>query len=421
MKILQINKFHYIEGGTERYYLELSKVLERHGHEIAHFSMQDPRNFKSKWSKYFVSNLSFRNVDYRLGLKIIGRMIYSIEAKKKINELLDSFTPNIVHIHNIYNHISPSILPEIKKRNIPIVQTIHDYHLIAPNKNLFHGEKICEITKKNVYYKAIFHRCIKNSYSASFLTAITMYIHRFSKIYLDNIDHFLTPSKFIKQKLIEYGFNAEKITVIPNFITIDGNIKKESIKIKKNYILYIGRLSSEKGLDFLLEIVRKLPNIHFKIAGTGPQESQLRKKSKKYGLKNIFFLGYQPEWRRKWLIKNSYFSIFPSLWYEGFGLVVLESNVYGKPLIASRIGGISEVIEDKITGLLFEPGNINDCIEKILTMWKNTKLVRELGKNARVRVFQDFNERAHYNRLMQVYQAVMKKYESRSNENSADK
>src|SRR3989344_3962614 len=177
MKILQINKFFYVRGGTSRYFFEVSSLLKSHGHEIAFFSMLDKHNFKSNWSKYFVSNISFDKIKFYQYPQIILRTLYSIEARKKITLLLDNFKPDIAHIHSIYHQISPSILLELKKRNIPIVQTLHDYHLISPNHTLFHNGRICEITKKRNYWKAIFHRCVKQSYSASFLESVEQYLH----------------------------------------------------------------------------------------------------------------------------------------------------------------------------------------------------------------------------------------------------
>jgi len=191
MRILQVNNHHRIVGGTERYYFDLSQLLIKHGHQVAHFSMHHSDNKPSKFNKYFVSHFSFEHAKKRDNLKVFSRTLYCFESKRKINTLLDKFRPDIVHIHNIYNHISPSILPEIKKRNIPIVQTVHDYHLLGPNPSLFHSGEICEIYKQG-FCKPFFHKCVGNSYLASAITSLTLYLHTMFRIYQKSIDLFST-------------------------------------------------------------------------------------------------------------------------------------------------------------------------------------------------------------------------------------
>lgn len=407
MKILQINKFHYVEGGTEKYYLELSKLLERHNNEVAYFSMDDNKNLPSTLSKYFVSNISFREVDLKSGFKFLKRMIYSNEAVRKINKLLDQFHPDIAHIHNIYNHISPSILPEIKKRGIPIVQTVHDYHQLAPNRNLFHDGKICEVTKPDKYYKALLHRCVKGSYLATFANIITLYIHRMFGLYNNNVDYFIAPSMFVKNLLIEYGFNPKKIIYLPNFVDIDDSVTTGNSSNVQKYILYFGRFSVEKGLIFLLKVAKNLPNINFKLVGRGPQEEILRNITKKKRLRNVEFLDHRESKRLNPIISDSYFTILTSIWYENLPNSILESFILGKPVIASNIGGIPEVIENDSTGFLFETGNTEDCISKIKKLWNNPYLVKKMGENARSYVKKRFNPERHHKQLMNIYKKAI--------------
>lgn len=399
MRVLQINKYHHIEGGAERYYLGLSNLLKKKGLEVAHFSMHNPKNEQSNWEKYFVSNISFKSVSPRNGWKILGRMIYSFEAKNKIGKLLDVFRPDIVHIHGIYYHISPSILLEIKKRKIPVVYTLHDYHLLTPNITFFHDGKICEITKKNNFYKAVLHKCVKDSYFASFLAATTLQIHRAFNIYKKNVDYFIAPSLFMKNKTIEYGFDPEQILHLPNFV----ECSKKKTKSKGDYVLFFGKISEQKGLSLFIELARKLPNINFKIAGSGSDESFFKNKVKSYGLKNIFFLGFLPQNKLQRVISGSSFTIAPSLWYENQPYSILESFTFEKPVVASRIGGIPELVEDGKNGILFEPGNVKECSEKVTRLWANPKLVKKMGIYARQKVKRDFNPEEHYNKLLEIY------------------
>lgn len=407
MNILQINKFYHIVGGVDRYFFEISQILKEKDHQIAYFSMNDYRNNKSEWSRYFVNNISFENVEIRNGLKVFGRMIYSIEARKKISELLDKFACDIVHAHDMYHHISPSILHEIKKRDIPVIQTIGDYHLISPNYIMFHQGRICEITKSNNFWKAFFHRCVKDSYLASFAEVVEKYLHYWLGWERNYIDHFIAPSRFMESKLIEYGINKKKVVYLPYFIHYQAY---KSNYNGDNYILYFGRLSPEKGLNYLINAMKVLPQINLKIAGRGNSGYVSKLKAQSAKMQNVEFVGFQEGLRLKRLISCSKFTILSSVWYEVFGLSILESFASGKPVVASNIGGIPETVKDGYNGLLFEPGNTDDCAEKINKLWNNPALCRKMGRNAREYVEKNFGPEEHYERLMEIYRKAIERH-----------
>lgn len=405
MNILQINKFFHVCDGTSRYFFNVSKLLEEKGHRVLFFSMEHPQNLPSIYSKYFVSNISYRENILQNTLKILSRMFYSIEARNQIKRLLDESSTDLVHIHSIYHHISPAIILEIKKRRIPIVMTIEDYHLISPNYLLFHDDRICEITKRRQFYKAILHRCVKNSYIASTAEVVEKYIYSLLGWEKDLIDFFITPSVFMKNKLVEYGFSEEKIIALPHFL--DANDYQPNSGVGE-YLLYFGRLYEEKGLLFLLEVMKSLPEINCVIVGEGPERRKLLNLIKKERLRNIILSKWSSGKELNGLISKSRFTILPSKWYEGFGLTIIESNACGKPVIASRIGGIPEVIKDGITGFLFEPGNVQDCVNKVERLWDDSNLVKKMGQNARSYVEKKFNQEKHYIRLMKIYGKAIK-------------
>ena len=407
MKILQINKFHFINGGTARYYIELSSLLKRYNHTVAFFSMKDRRSYETIWSKYFINNISYEDVSF---VDVVGKflhMIYSLEAKNKISQLLDHFKPDIAHLHSIYHHISPSIILELKKRNIPIVQTIHDYHLISPCRWLFHDGKICEISKPDKYYKTILHQCIKRSFFASAAEAIEKYIHLFLGWERNYIDYFIAPSRFMKNKLVEYGIDKDKIIHLPLFIDYH---KYKAIYAKGEYILYFGRLSYEKGLNYLSKALNLLPKIKLKIVGRGQQEEELRKRNKKLENKNVQLVGFKDGVELKRIIVNSRFSILPSVWYENFPNCILESFVSGKAVVASNIGGIPESIKDGYNGYLFKPGDVENLVEKINKLWNNPSLCRKMERNAREYVEKNFGPQEHYQKLMGIYKKAIEKH-----------
>ena len=276
MKILEINKFHFAKGGADKHFLDVVNLLKSKNHKVAVFSMNHPKNIESQWKKYFVSMVGYTGeYNFWQKLKGVARMFHSFEAKKKINKLLDNFQPDIIHIHNIYHQLSPIILFEIKKRKIPVVMTVHDFKLINPNHNLYHGGKIYDRCKNGKYYQCFLDKCVKNSYAKSFLAMLEMYWHNsLLKTYEKNIDLYIAPSHFVKNILEEWGIAGEKIKIMPHFIanndtTVFQHAVLDKSKSKKeeyedypnNYALHFGRISKNKGVNILLNIFKNFKDI----------------------------------------------------------------------------------------------------------------------------------------------------------------
>ncbi|MFH0973050.1 MAG: glycosyltransferase family 4 protein [Patescibacteria group bacterium] len=437
MKILQINKFFYLNGGADKYFFEVSKLLKNHGHKVIFFSMKNQKNLFSKYEKYFIDYIDFSKAKFSFNaLKNIGRTIYSLEAKRKIEKLIKDANPDIAHIHNIYHQISPSILHVLKKYNIPVVMTLHDYKLICPSYNLTNALNskiiLCEKCKKQKYYNCFLNKCVKNSYFASALNCLEAYIHNFLKIYEKNIDKFIAPSQFMKDKCVEFGINADKIIVLPNFVNKSG-IRNQELRIRnnelgimnhklENYILYFGRLSKEKGIDTLLKAVSQLSIIHpvksckagakqfnrvnyqLRIVGSGDLRLKFEKLAKKLNIKNkIKFFGHLEGEELQKIIREAMFVVVPSIWYENCPLSILESFALGKSVIASKIGGIPELIKHSETGLLFEPGNAKDLANKIECLLNRPDKIIKMGQNALKIVREKFNADEHYKKLIKIY------------------
>jgi len=406
MRILHIQKFFYQHGGGSTLFFKLSRLLKEKGHKIAYFSMHHSQNKKTYWSKYFVSNINYDPNNTDNNLKLFLRSLYSVEARIKIRLMINEFKPDIAHIHDIYHHISPSILLELQARRIPVVQHLSDYHIISPNYNLFHNNQICEISKEKKFYKSIFHKCIKQSYLSTMAEVMEKYFHEYMGWEKKLVDHFIAPSRFMKIKLIEFGMPSKKITILPHFIDYQTYKSKNEIG---NYILFFGRLSEEKGLELLVRVMDKLPNIKLKIVGRGERETKLKNLIKQLKINNVELVGFREGESLKKLIYGCRFTILPSLWYEVFGLSILESFASGKPVIASRIGGIPEVIEDGVNGFLCEPGNKDEFRNRILHLWNKKKLCKTLGRNARQWAIKNYNPGSHYEQLINIYQNIINK------------
>lgn len=391
-------------GGAERYFFDLGNLLESKGHDVACFSTSAKGNQKSIWDKYFIQKLDFNKKSFKNSINKFPKIFYSFEAKQKISLLLDKFKPDIVHLQNIYYYISPSILSEITKREIPIIQTVHDYQLISPSVVMYHDGAICEITKKTKFYKAILHKCVKCSYLATLMSVITLYFQNINNFYEKSINIFITPSVFMKQKLAEHGFDKNKIINLNNFVEISKMSLRKTFKEK--YVLYFGRLCEAKGIFFLLGAAKELSNIKFKIAGNFEDESVKTKvfeiiREKK--IKNVEFLGFKTESELRKTISQSLFVVVPSLWYENQPYSILESFAQGKTIVASDIGGIPEIVKNKKTGLLFSPGDSNDLAGKIRLLWNNPELAGKLGREGLKTVKNKFNPEVHYKEIMTIY------------------
>jgi len=363
MKILQVNQYYYPRGGADKYFLDLSRLLEKTGHEVAIFSMQHPKNEDSIYSKYFVSRVSFNNQTLKDKIKTPGRVLYSLEAKRKFTKLLNNFKPDIIHIHNIYHHISPSILDAAKKKNIPVVMHLHDYKLICPNHMLFTKGKHCQDCQPHKYYQCFKNRCVKDSYLASALATLEMYLHHnILQIYESNVSVFIAPSKFMRDTVISFGQDPKKIEIVYNPHNL-GELTDPENNIEKNYLLYFGRLSKEKGLKNLIEAAADTGQ-KILIAGEGPERIELEEFTANLKAP-VDFIGLKNSDELINIIKEARAVIIPSIWAENMPLSLMEAQSLGKVVIASKMGGMPEVVKDKINGLLFEAGNSKDLADKI--------------------------------------------------------
>lgn len=351
MKILEINKYNYPKGGTDRHFLDMVSLFESRDNKVAVFSMENSQNEFSKWNKYFVSYVGYNKDDSNLIQKIIGvcRMFYSFEAKRKIKKLLDDFKPDVVHIHNIYHQISFSILSEIKKRNIPIIMTVHDYHLISPDKDEF-------LEKVGRHYWKFLFLSQKYSFPKKLLLLLKSYWEDFLG-WKKEIDLFISPSYFVAEKLEKWGIESEKIVCLPHFIPNPSLGENFESQKNSNYAFYFGRISKDKGVPELMETFKGLKNIKLVLAGEIEDDTQI------IPADNITYLGKLNKEEIKKHIKNAKFCVSFSKLPETFGLVALESIALGKPFVGLDAGAYKEVIEQGKTGFICK--DLEEAKEKI--------------------------------------------------------
>ncbi|MBI5373999.1 MAG: glycosyltransferase family 4 protein [Candidatus Schekmanbacteria bacterium] len=406
MKILLCHKYFYERGGAERFLFELIDILKRKKHETIIFSMEDVKNRETQYAKYFVSNLDYQNnsTTYKLKniFKIVGRIIYSKNARNKIESLINDTEPDIAHLNLIYHHISPSILYSLKKHNIPIIINANDCKLVCPNYYLYNPVKgeTCEKCVGGHFYHCLMEKCFKDSRSSSLLATAEMYIHNLLKIYKDNIDVFITPSRFMEEMLIKGGFPEEKIITVNHPFDVKGH---KPCFDPGEYYIYAGRLIKEKGIMTLLEASNRVRNKKLIIAGFESDAAIAAEVKDRRKYPNVEYVGLKFGDELFQLFRNASFSVVPSECYDVFPFAVIESFATGKPVVGARIGGIPELIDDGKNGFLFEAGNADDLADKINILAQNPGMAAEFGRQAREKAETHYSHESYYNKLSLIY------------------
>ncbi len=362
MRILHVNKFFDLQGGAEVYMHRLIREETDRGHDVHAFSTRSEKNLPSRDERYFVTRYHLDRSDGALvDLKKAANYLWNVEAKRSFARMLDEVKPEVVHLHNIYHHLSTSILPEIRKRNIPCVQTLHDYKLAAPNYGMFDHGAPCERSKGGKYYNVILHRCLSPKLLANILAAVEMYFTKSRQAYESTVSLFLCPSRFMKEKMEDWGEPVGKLRYVPN----PGELASEPATLGGGYLLYAGRLSPEKGLRSFLEAAVMIPELPVKIAGRGPEEESLRAFVASKGAHHIEFLGFQSPDVLTRLRRRAEALVLPTLSYENASTVILEALGDGVPCLATRTGGNPELVEDGVNGFLVKPGDVDDWVRAL--------------------------------------------------------
>lgn len=398
MKILMINKFLHPNGGSETYIFKLGDYLKSQGHEVEYFGMEHEGRIVGNRVNSYTSDMDFHNSSILDKLGYPLKTIYSTEAKKKLHLVLNDFKPDIVHLNNFNYQLTPSIIVETKKwsnknnRKMKIIFTAHDYQLICPNHkcNNPNTHLNCEKCLTGNFINCIKGKCIHGSTAKSAIGTIEATFWRMNGVYKD-IDKIICCSEFMKTKMDTNPIFACKTITLHNFVDFNEWHKLE----KKDYVLYFGRFSEEKGVQTLLEACKQLPNIQFIFAGTGPLEETINQ------ISNIKNFGYQTGEDLKKLIFEARFSVCPSEGYDNCPFSVLESLLYGTPVLGANIGGIPELIEPGKTGELFESGNLIDLKQKIVSLYNDRTKLNKYSQNCQDIKFDTVE--TYYNKLMKIY------------------
>ena len=401
--LLSINNYFYPRGGAEVLFLEHNRMFEALGWQVVPFAMRHPNNLPTIWASYFPDEIEFGH-DYGLADSLVRaqRVIYSLQARRKMRELLERVRPRVAHAHNLYHHLSPSILPLLRKRGIPVVMTVHDLKLACPAYTMMAGNLPCERCRGGRIHNVALNRCIKGSLALSSLVMLETMVHRLFRLYEANISRFVVPSRFVLEKLVEWGWRRERLTYIPNFVDLDRFRPDTEIGTR---FVYCGRLQSLKGVATLVRAAAAARQ-PLTLIGNGPDEPHLRKLSQQLG-GDCIFLGHQTKDALVSIIQSARAIVVPSECNENAPLAVLEAYAAGRPVIGSRMAGIPELVREEETGVLFPPGNVpalTEALDRLAGL--SRERLAQWGAAGRRWVDQDFGATTYSNRLLSLYDTL---------------
>lgn len=392
MKILQIHNYYKRSGGEDQVFHSEAELLRSSGHSVIQYTLHNDQ------------------IDYLSKAQLFRKTIWNTTSYLEIEKLIVENKPDVCHFHNTFPLISPSAYYACQRNHVPVIQTLHNYRLICPNALLLRNEKICEdCVDKLLSLPGVLHGCYHQSKVASSVVATMLGIHRLIGTWSRQVDNYIALTDFARQKFVAGGLPAKKIVVKPNFIGSDPGPRINSL-----YALFVGRLSIEKGVVTLLEAGKHLGSLPLKIVGDGPLYGFAKEYVQKNNLKEIELLGSQSPDQVFCLLKQASFLVFPSIWYETFGMTIIEAYACGVPVISSQIGAPAEIVEDRRTGLFFQPGNALDLAEKITWARNNQAIMEEMGHNARLEYEAKYTAEKNLHALEDIYEQAINNHKARS-------
>lgn len=388
MKIVIVHNQYQLPGGEDVVVRQEHQLLERSGHQVV---------------LYQRSNCEINSFVGIKQLALVPKTMWSVDAHKSLAELLNREKPDLVHVHNTFVVISPSIYSACWERGIPVVQTLHNFRLLCPGSNFFRDGIICEECLDHSLLRSVRHGCYRNSRGATAAVVLMLAFHRALDTWR-SVTRFIALTAFAKGKFIAAGFPSERVVVKPNFADPDPGERVAA----GEYAVFLGRLVEDKGPRVLLDAWKKLPaHYPLHIVGDGPQRAALEAQARELQLSGITFRGQLSHAAAIEIIKGARFIIVPSTWYETFGMCIIESFACGTPVLCSRLGAMTEIVEDHVTGLHFNRGDAQDLATKVEWAWNHPVELTKMGRAARRKYETDYTAEKNYSLLMGIYEQAL--------------
>jgi glycosyltransferase involved in cell wall biosynthesis len=399
--LLSINNYYYRRGGSEVVFFEHNRLFENAGWEVVPFSMQNALNEPSPWSAHFVNETEGvgRQSPFVKAARAASA-IYSLEAARRLRGLLALIRPQVAHAHNIYHHLSPSVLVELRRRGVPVVLTLHDLKLVCPAYKMHTQGAICEKCRGGALRNVVRNRCIKNSTAMSALVWLESTVHKALDIYMRNVTRLVVPSRFFLDKFAEWGVDTSRFVHIPNSIDVDA---LDATDEPGDAFVYLGRLVPEKGVATLVRAAAQA-KVRLRIIGTGPEEAALRRLAQELG-GEVEFTGYLSGSELRAAISSARAVVIPSELYENAPLSLMEASALARPIIGANIGGIPELIRQEETGFVFESGNGDSLVEVLERVQRlEPARLQRMGSAGRAWMRAEFSPSAYQDRMVALYQ-----------------
>jgi glycosyltransferase involved in cell wall biosynthesis len=384
MRILIAHNAYQQRGGEDAVVEAEIDLLNTYGHEVV---------------TYFRSNDDITAIS---GASVAIQTLWSSRTKDEMAKLMRAFQPDVIHVHNTLPLISPSIYWAAARAGVPVVQTLHNFRLMCLNALYLREGKVCEDCAGCLPWRGILRKCYRNSGTASSVLASMLILHRALGTYDHKVDRFIALTQFAKNKCVEANYPANKLTVKPNFYSGVRTADDQTEGCTRHGALFVGRISQEKGISTLIRSWTEI-DCDLRLAGDGSLTGEVDSA----GNQRIKRLGSLPSVEVSAAMSESEFLVMPSVWYEGFPMVLVEAFAHGLPVVASRLGSMAEIVEDGVTGLLFETGNAEDLAVKVRWMIEHPDECRQMGYNARHEFEQKYTPERNYEMLMKIYQEAI--------------
>jgi glycosyltransferase involved in cell wall biosynthesis len=414
VRVLNVNKYYQLTGGGDRFFFESANILTENGHEVVPFCLDYPSNLETPYAKYFPEGV--RGVDlgrqtFAQKTKLFFNGIYSIPAKKALHRMLQEIRPDVAHLHVLHFGLSPSVIDALDDAGVPIVFSLHDYRVGCAAASLYtHGE-FCVRCSHNRFYHAIRYRCYRGSVLSSTMATLGNYLYRLKGTY-DKVDVFTVPHEDMAELVVKLGVPRDRIALLNNPLPWTEAIASRPLE---NYALYFGNLIPEKGVFTLMRAAARIPELPLKICGRGAALDALRAEKVRLGASHV-----EVDEFTRWgsglqeFLAGARFVVSPSEWPTPLEYSTVESMAFGKAIVASRIGGNKFVVEDGITGTLFEPGNDADLEKAMRPLAADPARCSEMGRLARQRFERLFTRAGFYAQLTEAYGRARESRERRA-------